>query len=150
MPSIRTLILALALALLAVASAVSVAATKPKRDPPKQLRIGVKHRPKECTQKTKNGDTVYMHYRGTLFSDGSEFDSSYKRGTEFDFTLGAGHVIKGWDQGLLGMCPGEKRKLVIPPELGYGERGAGASIPPGATLVFEVELVRIGGGRSDL
>merc|ERR1712176_1631168 len=64
-----------------------------------------------------------MHYRGTLHQDGSEFDNSYDRGEPLSFTLGSGQVIKGWDQGLLGMCVGEKRKLVIPPDLGYGDSG---------------------------
>lgn len=75
--------------------------------------------------------------------DGTEFDSSIPRGQPLSFTLGMGQVIKGWDQGLLNMCEGEKRKLVIPPELGYGERGAGDKIPPNSVLIFEVELVKI-------
>ncbi|KAB0404147.1 hypothetical protein E2I00_008900, partial [Balaenoptera physalus] len=75
--------------------------------------------------------------------DGTEFDSSLPQNQPFVFSLGTGQVIKGWDQGLLGMCEGEKRKLVIPSELGYGERGAPPKIPGGATLVFEVELLKI-------
>ena len=74
-----------------------------------------------------------MHYRGTLQADGKEFDASYKRGTPLSFQLGAGRVIKGWDLGLLDMCPGDKRTLTIPPELGYGARGMGP-IPASATL----------------
>jgi len=89
------------------------------------------------------GDELHMHYRVTLKSNGKQFDASYDRGEHFVFTLGAGMVIKGWDQGLQNMCPGEKRKLVIPAHLGYGDRGAGADIPGGATLVFEVELAKI-------
>lgn len=85
-----------------------------------------------------------MHYRGTL-TDGKEFDASYKRGEPLQFKVGAGQVIKGWDEGLLGMKIGEKRKLTIAPELGYGERGAGKVIPPNATLIFETELVGIEG-----
>ncbi len=87
------------------------------------------------------GQTVSVNYRGTL-QDGKEFDSSYGRGP-FTFPLGAGKVIKGWDEGVQGMKVGGKRKLVIPPELGYGNRGAGRVIPPNATLVFEVELLEV-------
>ncbi|RDW68704.1 peptidylprolyl isomerase family protein FPR2 [Aspergillus mulundensis] len=103
----------------------------------------------ECTRKTQKGDSVKMHYRGTLAADGTQFDASYDRGTPFKFKLGAGHVIKGWDQGLLGMCVGEKRTLTIPPEFGYGERGAGGVIPGGATLIFQTELLEIEGVDKD-
>jgi len=102
----------------------------------------------ECNRKTKKGDTVDMHYRGTLASNGNEFDASYNRGTPLSFQLGAGRVIKGWDEGLLDMCVGEKRKLTIPPELGYGNRGVGP-IPAGATLIFETELMGIKGVSKD-
>lgn len=88
----------------------------------------------------ESGMRVTVHYEGRL-ADGTVFDSSYKRGQPFDFTLGAGQVIRGWDEGVAGMKIGEKRRLTIPPELGYGERGAGDAIPPNATLVFEVELL---------
>jgi FKBP-type peptidyl-prolyl cis-trans isomerase len=88
----------------------------------------------------QNGDMLFVHYRGTL-DNGKEFDSSYSRNQPFRLTkLGAGQVIKGWDEGLLGMIVGEKRKLVIPPALAYGESGKG-DIPKNATLTFEVELV---------
>ncbi len=87
------------------------------------------------------GQTVVVNYKGTL-EDGTEFDSSYGR-KPFPFPLGAGRVIKGWDEGVAGMAIGGKRKLVIPPELGYGSRGAGNVIPPDATLIFEVELLEI-------
>lgn len=89
-----------------------------------------------------SGQTVAVHYRGTL-TDGREFDSSYGRGP-FRFPLGGGRVIQGWDEGVAGMKVGGKRKLVIPPELGYGSRGAGGVIPPDATLIFEVELLQVG------
>lgn len=90
----------------------------------------------------RDGDTLSVHYTGAL-TDGKKFDSSRDRGQTFDVTLGQGRVIAGWEQGLVGMKVGETRRLTIPPELGYGARGAGGVIPPNATLVFEVELVRL-------
>nr|UWK01887.1 FK506 binding protein [Locusta migratoria manilensis] len=108
----------------------------------KKLQIGVKKRPDTCGFKSKKGDFLHVHYKGSL-EDGTEFDSSYGRGQPLTFTLGSGQVIRGWDKGLIGMCEGEKRKLVIPPELGYGASGAPPKIPKHATLIFEVELVKI-------
>lgn len=88
--------------------------------------------------------------KGTLEATGTEFDNSYKRSEPLTFQLGVGQVIEGWDQGLVGMCTGEKRKLIIPPELAYGKAGAPPSIPPDSTLVFEVECVQIEDKRTEL
>ena len=90
----------------------------------------------------KKGDTVSVHYVGVL-ENGAKFNSSVDRGTPFEFTLGSGQVIPGWDIGVEGMKIGETRKLTIPPELAYGSSGAGSTIPPNATLIFQVELLGI-------
>jgi len=90
----------------------------------------------------ETGKSVTVHYRGTL-ADGTEFDSSHKHGEPFSFPLGAGKVIPGWDEGVKGMKVGGKRKLVVPPDMAYGSRGAGGVIPPNATLTFEVELLDV-------
>jgi peptidylprolyl isomerase len=92
------------------------------------------------------GQTCVMHYTGWLWRDGAKgakFDSSLDRGSPFSFKLGAGQVIRGWDEGVAGIQIGGKRTLLIPPELGYGARGAAGVIPPGATLLFEVELLEL-------
>ncbi|KAL2114959.1 hypothetical protein VTJ04DRAFT_10622 [Mycothermus thermophilus] len=127
--------LLLSLSLLASAAVGALAAD--------ELKIDVTL-PVECDRKTQKGDTISVHYKGTLQSTGAKFDASYDRGQPFKFQLGAGMVIKGWDQGLLDMCIGEKRTLTIPPSLGYGDRSIGP-IPAGSTLVFETELVGIEG-----
>ncbi len=96
----------------------------------------------------KTGQTCVMHYTGWLYKDGargSKFDSSVDRGQPFEFTIGVGQVIKGWDEGVASMKVGGKRSLIIPPQLGYGARGAGGAIPPNATLIFDVELLGIKG-----
>jgi len=93
-------------------------------------------------QGAQNGNTVFVHYTGTL-ENGMKFDSSLDRGRPFSFVLGSGQVIPGWEQGILGMKVGEKRKLTIAPELAYGSAGVGNIIPPNATLIFEVELFEI-------
>jgi peptidylprolyl isomerase len=87
------------------------------------------------------GDTIEVHYVGVAFSSGEEFDASWSRGEPLRFKLGIGQVISGWDQGVQGMKVGGRRKLVIPPHLGYGSRGAGNSIKPGETLIFVCDLV---------
>ena len=94
----------------------------------------------------KKGDNVSVHYTGWLYNNGEQgkkFDSSKDRNDPFEFPLGAGHVIQGWDEGVQGMQVGGTRRLVIPPQLGYGARGAGGVIPPNATLLFEVELLAV-------
>ena len=94
----------------------------------------------------KAGSNVVVHYTGWLFQNGQQgakFDSSHDRNQPFSFPLGAGHVIRGWDEGVAGMRVGGKRRLTIPPEMGYGARGAGGVIPPNATLLFEVELLGV-------
>jgi len=89
------------------------------------------------------GQTAVVHYVGVAYSSGEEFDASWNRGEPFAFPLGAGHVIAGWDQGVVGMRVGGRRRLVIPPDLGYGDRGAGSAIAPGETLIFVVDLIDV-------
>ncbi|KAK9757207.1 hypothetical protein RND81_01G148100 [Saponaria officinalis] len=113
-----------------------------------ELQIGVKHKPASCEFKAHKGDKIGVHYRGSL-TDGTVFDSSFERGDPIEFELGSGQVIKGWDQGLLGMCVGEKRKLKIPSKLGYGDQGSPPKIPGGATLIFDTELVSVNGQPSN-
>jgi peptidylprolyl isomerase len=91
----------------------------------------------------KPGDTVSVHYVGVAFSTGEEFDSSWDRGAPLQFRLGAGQVITGWDQGVAGMKVGGRRQLIIPPDLAYGDRGAGNAIRPGETLIFVCDLVAV-------
>merc|ERR1711988_1014089 len=98
--------------------------------------------PGDCSKgKAEVGKKTNMHYTGRLTSNGQKFDSSLDRGQPFQFTLGVGQVIQGWDKGVPGMCVGEKRKLTIPAEMGYGARGAGGVIPPNAELEFDIEFL---------
>lgn len=109
---------------------------------PSGLKIEFVEKVDACEKEAKNGNLLTMHYTGTL-EDGTKFDSSLDRSEPFKFQIGVGQVIKGWEEGIVGMCVGEKRKLIVPPELGYGEQGAGDVIPGGATLHFDVELLEV-------
>ena len=123
---------------------VSSAKKSPKPPRKSKLKIKIKKKVKDCTQRTVKGDRVHVNYVGKLAGkNGAKFDSN-PEGEPFAFTLGAKEVIAGWDRGLLNMCVGEKRKLVVPSRFAYGKRGMPPVIPPKATLVFNVELVRIG------
>ncbi|CAA7023724.1 unnamed protein product [Microthlaspi erraticum] len=127
-------------------SALTLAYAKISADV-KELQIGVKFKPQKCDIQAHTGDKIGVHYKGML-TDGSVFDSSYDRGDPIEFKLGAGEVIPGWDQGLLGACVGEKRKLKIPSKLGYGDSGSPPKIPGGSTLIFETEVVSVNGVTS--
>ncbi|KAI0066122.1 hypothetical protein BV25DRAFT_1821008 [Artomyces pyxidatus] len=110
---------------------------------PTVLKIETTHLPDSCTTKAQKGDAIKVHYTGKLFSNGNKFDSSVDRGQPLPLTLGVGQVIKGWDEGLVGMCVNEKRTLTIPPDMAYGSRGFGSVIPANSALVFDVELVAL-------
>ncbi|KAF4583380.1 Peptidyl-prolyl cis-trans isomerase fpr2 [Pleurotus pulmonarius] len=109
--------------------ALAIAALAAK-EPPTELQIDTTFLPEDCSVKAKTGDKVQVHYTGTLFATGDKFDSSLDRGQPLPLTLGVGQVIKGWDEGLQGMCVNEKRTLTIPANKAYGSRGAGGVIPP--------------------
>jgi peptidylprolyl isomerase len=162
MPLGRKLLTAMAVALLfsptlsAGLWAASPAAGQAQKDDKKEEKekmwtktdSGLQYRDvKEGTgEKAEKGQTCFVHYTGWLWVEdakGAKFDSSKDRGEPFDFPVGAGQVIKGWDEGVAGMKIGGKRELIIPPALGYGARGAGGVIPPNATLFFEVELLKV-------
>jgi FKBP-type peptidyl-prolyl cis-trans isomerase len=148
-PKPPSLLIALAISLATVATpackkdgGTSPISTEVTTKTPSGLGYAILTPGKADARIAKNGDAVMVHYSGFL-TNGTKFDSSLDRNEPIDFTLGSGMVIKGWDEGVAGMRIGEKRRLVIPPELGYGAKGAGSDIPPNATLVFEVELVGI-------
>ncbi|GJE97745.1 FKBP-type peptidyl-prolyl cis-trans isomerase [Phanerochaete sordida] len=129
------------LSVLPLLALAAVALADEERVPPTELVIETTYKPDDCPVTAKDGDSIKVHYTGTLFSDGKKFDSSRDRGQPLPLTLGVGQVIKGWDRGLQGMCLNEKRILTIPSTMAYGSRGAGGVIPPNAALVFDVELV---------
>ncbi|KAH7985879.1 hypothetical protein HPB49_026242 [Dermacentor silvarum] len=146
---------------LVILIAVAVCA-QPALSGEEELKVEVVKSTENCSRKSKKGDILSMHYTGTLL-DGKEFDSRWTPPSKSASVIyankvspfilvptldkiGLGQVIKGWDQGLLDMCVGDKRKLTVPPSLGYGEAGAGDRIPPGSTLVFETELTKIEDG----
>lgn len=126
------------------ASSEPASAANPTNSNDKKMKLEIKTTQAGSGDRTvKSGDTISVQYTGKL-TDGTVFDATSKHGgTPFDFTIGQGQVIKGWDQGLLGMKVGEKRTITIPADLGYGATGAGSSIPPNSTLIFDVELVSI-------
>ncbi|KAK7473137.1 Peptidyl-prolyl cis-trans isomerase fpr2 [Stygiomarasmius scandens] len=119
-------------------------------EPPTELQIDTTFKPESCSVTAKSGDLVKVHYTGTLFDTGAKFDSSLDRGQPLPLKLGVGQVIKGWDEGLQGMCVNEKRTLTIPANKAYGPRGFGSVIPPNSALVFTVELVELNNVRDEL
>ncbi|KAL0572695.1 Peptidyl-prolyl cis-trans isomerase fpr2 [Marasmius crinis-equi] len=120
-----------------------------EKEAPKELVIETTFKPEDCKVKAQKGDKIQVHYTGTLFANGNKFDSSLDRGQPLPLTLGVGQVIKGWDQGLLGMCEGEKRTLTIPSDMAYGARGFGQLIPANSALVFTTELVKLDSKNRD-
>lgn len=118
---------------------------KPKEDSRNVTELKTKDLVVGKGAQAKTGDKVSVHYTGRL-TDGTKFDSSLDRKQPFEFVLGQGQVIKGWDEGVVGMKVGGKRELIIPPEMGYGDQGAGGVIPPGAVLKFEVQLLDVKAG----
>ncbi|KAH7824899.1 putative FK506-binding protein [Monocercomonoides exilis] len=112
-----------------------------KPPPPKELKIETIGGDTDCYRKVEKHHVVRVHYIGRLYNTNEEFDNSYKRDETFEFLVGEHHVIKGWEEGVLGMCTGEKRHLIIPPKLGYGRKGVVDMIPPDSTLEYDIELV---------
>jgi peptidylprolyl isomerase len=116
--------------------------TVPSGPPPKKLEI--KDLKRGSGQAAKTGDALTVQYVGVNYANGKQFDASWDRGQPFQFQLGAGMVIPGWDEGLVGMKPGGRRELIIPPDLAYGAQGSPPDIPPNATLIFVIDLEQIG------
>jgi len=152
-PSSCVLSLAFAVSLLALAGCAGTTDTAVPAAPPvpemtTTTRSGLQYADIEpgTGRPPRRGQVAVVHYTGWLYVDGvraKKFDSSLDKGRPFEFRVGQGDVIRGWDEGVLTMRPGGKRTLIIPPALGYGERGAGADIPPNATLIFDVELLSV-------
>lgn len=109
------------------------------------LEIGITKRAPHCTERAFPGDIVDVHYTGYFRDNGKQFDSSYSRGQPISFALGSGQVIYGWEQGLIGTCVGEERKIQIPSRYAYGETGIPRMIPPNSDMIFDVKLVSING-----
>ena len=122
-------------------SSTIITSDSPKVEPTVAENVKIEDLQEGTGPEVKSGDTISIHYVGTL-TNGTKFDSSYDRGEPYETKIGVGEVIKGWDLGVVGMKVGGKRKLTIPPSLGYGEQGSG-SIPPNSILIFEVELMEI-------
>jgi len=112
---------------------------------PSGLTVETLFKPDSCEKEAASGNILTMHYTGTLLN-GKKFDSSLDRSEPFKFQIGVGQVIRGWDEGVVGMCVGEKRKLTVPSDLGYGQQGAGDIIPGDATLIFDIELLDVEAG----
>ncbi|TFK67399.1 hypothetical protein BDN72DRAFT_843178 [Pluteus cervinus] len=127
--------------LINLASCFLFAAAVLATEAPTELVIDTTFEPEACTIKATKGDSLQVHYTGKLLANGNKFDSSLDRGQPLPLKLGMGQVIQGWDEGLVGMCVGEKRTLTIPSSMAYGTRGFGNIIPANSALVFDVELV---------
>jgi len=121
----------------------------PKDDLPSDanLRIGRFGEKRDCPERSRDGHRISVHYTGYTLKDGKKFDSSHDRDSPFEITLGQGQVIQGWENGLQGLCPGDKVRLTIPSAMGYGVAGSGSKIHGGATLIFDVEVMDLNEAR---